>query len=38
MLFGQAFCKEILAGDDDGIRKAKVEAQIRRYNHDGHTT
>ncbi|KAJ4987274.1 taurine catabolism dioxygenase TauD [Stagonosporopsis vannaccii] len=34
----QAFGKEINDGDDAATRKAKVEAQIRRYNRDGHTT
>lgn len=34
----QAFGKEITDSDDAATRKAKVEAQIRRYNRDGHTT
>lgn len=34
----QAFGKEVVEGDDAATRKAKVEAQIRRYNRDGHTT
>ncbi|KAF3034064.1 hypothetical protein E8E12_003755 [Didymella heteroderae] len=37
-LFEQAFSKEIVEGDDAATRKAKVEAQIRRYNRDDHTT
>lgn len=37
-LFGSAFGKEIVAGDDAPTRKAKVEAQIRRYNRGGHAT
>lgn len=34
----QAFGKGILDSDDAATRKAKVEAQIRRYNRHGHTT
>lgn len=34
----QAFGKEIVDDDDAATRKAKVEAQIRRYNRHGNTT
>ncbi|RMD40152.1 hypothetical protein DV735_g4987, partial [Chaetothyriales sp. CBS 134920] len=34
----QAFGKEIKQGDDEATRRAKIEAQIRRYNRGEHTT
>ena len=34
----QAFGKDIVDEDDATTRKAKIEAQIRRYKRDGHTT
>ncbi|RMZ75695.1 hypothetical protein DV738_g5347, partial [Chaetothyriales sp. CBS 135597] len=34
----QAFGKHIRDGDDEATRRAKIEAQIRRYNRGEHTT